>query len=285
MPKLAALISVTLLLATPASAGWRDQRIDGTDVHAFERSVVLLLNELPRRRREDFEIALAVVWLSNTADAGDLDHDGDADLDDVRLLREEAADLLAEIKRGDLVSAIEEREQKGSHYTSVEYLEQLDGLQFDDVLNLAGQPSSEPSLAALKREIWCKRSAASLGSSRAKDSWCGGAGAPCPRGDCTRRTTLRALNAANDALKAQRYAEARAAIERLDFDRLNQYERSGAENILAQISYGERDYVRTREHLQNAIDAGGLTLQEAAEIQRQITLLDSQSSASPQPPR
>jgi hypothetical protein len=223
MSKLASIIGVAAIVATPASAGWRDQSIEGSSAEAFERSVALLLNELPRRRREDFEIALAFIWLSNTADvSGDLDLDGDADSRDVRLLKDAVDELLAAISRRDVVAAIEDWEDTGRDYSSLQYFNQLDGLQFDDVVNLAGRHGNEPSLA-------------------------------------------------------------RTAIERLDFTELSPYECSRGQHILAQISYRKQDYSRTREHLQKAIDAGGLGPQEASEFQRQIDRLADQLAAIPPP--
>jgi hypothetical protein len=44
----------------------RGQRIDGTSLASFETSVVALQNDLSPRRREEFEVALAVIWIRNT---------------------------------------------------------------------------------------------------------------------------------------------------------------------------------------------------------------------------
>jgi hypothetical protein len=280
MSRLTPIIIVTAIVAAPASADWRDEKIDGTNATAFERSISLLLTELPRRRREEFEIALSLIWLNNTVDVGGANHDGDFNPDDVRQLQQVAEDLLAEIKRGDVLAAIEKRDETGGNYTSVQYFEQLDGLQFAEVLDLAGQPSTEPAMAAIKREVWC-RSPRFLGSSRARHSWCDGENELCQR--CIRRTTMTVFNAAEEAFEAQQYSDARAEIEGLDFDWLNAFERSNAERFLSVISYAERDLLRAREHLQNAIDVGGLSSEGELEIRRQISLLDSQISAIPQP--
>jgi hypothetical protein len=262
------------------SAGWRDLEIDGSGARAFEQSVALLLNEIPRRRREEFEMALARIWLGNTTNVSDADHDGDADPDDVRLLNDVAVSLLAEIKRGEVLSAIEKREEKGGDYTAVEYLKQLDGLQFDGVVNLAGRFGGEADLSPIKREVWCRQPNVSLGSSRAKHRRCDEADLRCPSGNCIREVTLRTFDAATKYLDAEEYAEARSVIEQLDFDKLTPYEHSRAEQLLAKISYSERNYVETREHLQNAIYAGGLSAQQESGFRSQIDILDSQLSVA-----
>ena len=54
-------------------------------------------------------MALAVVWITSAVDVSDLDHDGDFDLVDLRLLKDESDDLLTAIDRGNVLAAIEER--------------------------------------------------------------------------------------------------------------------------------------------------------------------------------
>jgi len=56
------------------------RRIDGASAATFERSVAMLQNDLPARQRDDFDVALAVVWMRAAGlDAGDVDGDGDVD--------------------------------------------------------------------------------------------------------------------------------------------------------------------------------------------------------------
>ena len=60
MPKLALVMSVPIL-AGWASSGWCAQQIDGSIRPNFERSVALLQNQLPPRRREEFEMQRTVM--------------------------------------------------------------------------------------------------------------------------------------------------------------------------------------------------------------------------------
>lgn len=283
MSRLAAMVTITAVLTAPASAGWRDEAIDGSSAIAFEQSVVRLLNELPSRRREEFEMALAVIWIANTVDVGDSDPSEDADLDEVRLLMEFAEELLTEIQRGDVLSAIERREAPGSGYTTVEYFEQLDGLPYDAVVNLAERFGNEPDLRNFKREAWCREERQFIGAARARWSQCDKAAIHCTSGNCVSMYAARALDAALEALKAERYADARAEIEQLDFDRLTPHEQSMAEQRLAQILYEEQDYVRMREHLRNAIYAGGLSEEQESALRSTISRLDDYLSGSPGP--
>ena len=91
------------------SADPGDRKIDGSNESAFEASVIALQNDLPPQRREELEVALAVVWITSAVDVSDLDHDGDFDLVDLRLLKDESDDLLTAIDRGNVLAAIEER--------------------------------------------------------------------------------------------------------------------------------------------------------------------------------
>jgi hypothetical protein len=135
------------------SGDWRDQRIDGSSEAGFESSIAALQNSLPRRRREDLDIALALIWMTDSlGSAGlDLDHDGHVDRVDMRLLADRTKDLLADIERGDLLMSIDKRATNSSGgYTTANYLRQLDGLRYDEVLDLAGRPA-RVSPAALRR--------------------------------------------------------------------------------------------------------------------------------------
>jgi len=137
-----ALITSVAILASSAPTVSRAQHIDGSSRSAFEHSVASFQKQLPPRSREQFETALAVIWLTNTiAHARDLDHDGDVDLDDIRALDGLALDILQKIRRGDLVSTIEKRGGTNG-YTAQDYFEQLDGLGYEDVLSLAARPGT-----------------------------------------------------------------------------------------------------------------------------------------------
>ena len=87
--------------------------------------------------------------------------------------------------------------------------------------------------------------------------------------------TGKALNDAITALNAKNYAEARAVLGKLRLDRLTPNERGKTEQVLFNIAYSEQKYVEAREHLQKAIDSGGLSEQEAAEARRQIQQIDA----------
>src|SRR4029079_16333028 len=94
--------------ALAQSGDWRYQRINGSSEAGFESSIAALQNSLPRRRREDLDIALALLWMTDSlGSAGlDLDRDGDVDRVDMRLLADRTKDLLADIERGDLLMSI-----------------------------------------------------------------------------------------------------------------------------------------------------------------------------------
>ena len=53
------------------------------------------------------------------------------------------------------------------------------------------------------------------------------------------------------------------------------------EQVLFNIVYSERDYVAARQHLQNAIESGGLNEQEAAAMQDQIKRIDARLAMPP----
>jgi hypothetical protein len=87
--------------------------------------------------------------------------------------------------------------------------------------------------------------------------------------------TGRALNEAIAAVNAKNYAGARAALGQLRLDRLSPYELGKTEQIFAAVALGERHYGEARQHLQNAVDSGGLSPEEAAEARRQIEQFDA----------
>lgn len=142
-----ALIMALSLLAGCSSTGWRAHEIDGSSEATFERSVGLLQESLPARRRAEFEVALAVIWTRNiTVGAGDLDADGRVDVDEVRALQRLSEDALTDVRRGVLVSAAHERgDNPGS------YVQQLHGLSYDDVLNLADPTNGMVFIAEVRQ--------------------------------------------------------------------------------------------------------------------------------------
>ena len=81
--------------------------------------------------------------------------------------------------------------------------------------------------------------------------------------------TGKVLNAAIEALNAEQHDEALAAIATLHRDELSPYENSKAEQILFSIAYAQGRYAAAREHLQRAIEAGGLNAVEIAQAQYQ----------------
>jgi hypothetical protein len=98
------LVVVTVAIAGCASTGtWRDLRIDGSSQASIESSVFLIQQELPAYRRERFDMVLSDLWITATLDA----------------------------------------ETEGTEYTEADYFAQLDGLRYEDVLDLAG-PDTTP---------------------------------------------------------------------------------------------------------------------------------------------
>jgi hypothetical protein len=259
-------------LSTSAQPNERG-RIDGSSAASFEASIVRLQNELPTRRREDFETALAVIWIRSTVASADADSDGDMDLDDIRLLEAHADALLTDIRRGNVVSAIEEREQDG--YTAADYFHQLDGLGYDEVLSLAGRPSADDYQAAQARAhaaAWCNQS---VPQSRVEHAWCDRFADERPGIDIK---TGKTLNTAMQALNEQRYDDARAAVETLNLTRLSSYERSNVERMLFTVSYAQGKRAEAREHLLEALAAGGLNPQEVSYVLAELRSIDSQLS-------
>ena len=97
--KLLLLVGVAAVAACSSS-----RRIDGTSAASFERSVAMLQNDLPSRRREDLDLALAIIWTRAAGLRTDVDQDGDVDYLDARVTADAAGDLLSAIQLGDLVS-------------------------------------------------------------------------------------------------------------------------------------------------------------------------------------
>lgn len=148
MAKFMPILSVAILAACSGS-GWRAQQIDGSTSATVERSVGLLRNALPPPRREEFDIALGVIFMRTAGyPAADLNGDGDVNDLDGRKLADMATALWTEIARGDLVTAIEAH----GHDVAAAYFRVLDRLTYDDVLQLAGDADSE-YLALVRQQL------------------------------------------------------------------------------------------------------------------------------------
>lgn len=78
---------------------------------------------------------------------------------------------------------------------------------------------------------------------------------------------------AQQSLADQRYDEARAILDWLDLDRLNPYERSRVEQLLAGIDQAEGNLAGARAHLEAALASRGLGPAEESTIRYQIAQL------------
>jgi tetratricopeptide (TPR) repeat protein len=81
------------------------------------------------------------------------------------------------------------------------------------------------------------------------------------------------LNQAIELLNAENYVGAQEKINTLRLDRLSPYERGTVERILFSISYSQEKFDEARQHLQNAIDSGGLNQQQIDEARYQSAQL------------
>jgi tetratricopeptide (TPR) repeat protein len=77
------------------------------------------------------------------------------------------------------------------------------------------------------------------------------------------------LSSAIDALTNEQYGAARSLVAKLERESLSPFERSRVEQILFNVAYQERRYDAAHEHLQRAIDAGGLSEPEVAQARYQ----------------
>lgn len=266
-----ALVAATL--AIPVEAQPAELRIDGSSAARFEASVIELRNDLPARRREDFDVALAIIWARNNA-TSDFDGDGDMDLSDMRLLEVYADELLTNIRRGNVVAALEERPGR-SDYTAADYYTELDGLNYDEVVELGGLDSAKSYLAAVQELGRGDACSSSRERSAVRLKSCAGSASSQRIGAATGA----ALNDAIVALNARNYGAARDAIARIFLDRVSSFERGKIEQILHAVSVGEGKYAEAREHLVSAIESGGLTPPEVANALSQIGAIDAALSA------
>jgi hypothetical protein len=282
LSRIAGTFGIALAAASTFAQGaddWRELRIDGSSPESFQASVASLQNALPARRRTDFESALALIWLNNTISA-DVNRDGRYTLDDVRELTADSADLLADIQRGDLVSAIEELDESGDAYTASHYFGQLDGFGYDEVLVLGGlfrgTPEEEQAMRAYKAQLLCRDPAALP----VRQQWCGAffrskTATPAPRvpvGDT--------FATAREALEAGDVATAEEAVERLNLAQLTPFERGIAEALLFHVKYRQRLYPEARQHLQAAVDAEVMSQSDAEAIARVIDHFEQMAAPS-----
>lgn len=78
------------------------------------------------------------------------------------------------------------------------------------------------------------------------------------------------LNEAIEFLNQDNYAEARRVLGEIRMDRLSPYEGSRVHQIWSGIEYSEGNYAAARQHLQQAIDAGGFNEREVSQAKYQI---------------
>jgi hypothetical protein len=198
----------------------------------------------------------------------------------MRQLETEATDLLTQIQRGNLVSAIEEREEADIDYKAADYFAQLHGLGFDEIVSLAGRPTVSGYLEAVRlarAQLACgSQGPPSIIGSRA-----------ARRGDeCgARRLDLyaaRELATVIEAMNEGRNGDARATLSEIRIGRLNPYERSMVERVLFSLAMAEGNLVAAREHLLNALAARGMTPDDTRLVLDRIRALDARLAGEPQ---
>jgi tetratricopeptide (TPR) repeat protein len=74
--------------------------------------------------------------------------------------------------------------------------------------------------------------------------------------------TGRILNEAIELMNASSFPAAAQKVSALQLERLSPYERGRVEQILANIAVSQEKYGEAREHLQKAVDSGGLNAEE-----------------------
>jgi tetratricopeptide (TPR) repeat protein len=82
--------------------------------------------------------------------------------------------------------------------------------------------------------------------------------------------TARILGEAIELYNMDDFAGARAALAKLNFEKLSPYERGRVEQLLAGMAFFEGKYAEAREHLELAIASGGLNSQELSSNRFQI---------------
>jgi tetratricopeptide (TPR) repeat protein len=93
------------------------------------------------------------------------------------------------------------------------------------------------------------------------------------RGSVVDPLTGKRLNEAVEKIHAQKYGEARAALAKINVDRLSPYELSRVLQLSAAVDQAEGKYGSARENLSKAIASGGLNDQEISTARFQIAQL------------
>ncbi len=83
-------------------------------------------------------------------------------------------------------------------------------------------------------------------------------------------STGKKLNEAIEALNAQKYADAKALLDKMNMEKLSPYEQSRVYQIKASIAGAQNDYDGVRKNMQGAIASGGLNDEEIQEARYQI---------------
>ena len=122
------VIALAIGLAGTASAGWRSMRVEAADLASFEETVARFEEELSTARHYVFMLALQDIWAQGLQSAGAQQRD----------------------------------------YTEAEYLRQLDGLTYDEIVTLAdptGKTTKERYRAGVARILANRGPAVSPGVS------------------------------------------------------------------------------------------------------------------------
>lgn len=85
--------------------------------------------------------------------------------------------------------------------------------------------------------------------------------------------TGKRLNEAIEAVNAEKFNEAKAALSKLNMEKLSPYEKSRVEQMFASIASSENDYAGASRHLQAAVATGGMTDEEILSAKYQIAQL------------
>ena len=93
------------------------------------------------------------------------------------------------------------------------------------------------------------------------------------RGSVVDPATGKRMNEAVEKIHGQKYGEARAALAKINIDRLSPYEMSRVQQLLAAVEQAEGKYGAAREALNKAIASGGLNDQEISTARFQIAQL------------
>jgi hypothetical protein len=282
-------LGVVLVPATTSAQrnAWRGLRIDGTNPATLAASVASMQKALPANQRADFEVALALIWADNSTKAGDVDQDGQLEIEDILELRADTAGLLAAIQRGDFVPAIEALEQSGAEYTAADYFAQLDGLSVDAVLDLAGRPGESPrvgrAVKATKAQVLCRDVLDPDGyhPSAVRRRWCNSYFRSPAAASARTIATGEALTAALEAVRAGDTAAAEESLAGVDLDELSAFDRGVAETTWAAIRYRQELYPEAREHLQAAVDTQLMTQADVEAIVAVIERLERMSRSIP----